>query len=114
MTGVQTCALPIFVNKCRQFEDYEVINARFIKPFDEKMFQKCLKSNMPIHIIEEASKIGSLGSVLINYANEYGYTKRINHIAIKDEFIKQGNCDILYKELELDLESIRNNIEGSV
>ncbi len=103
-----------FVNKCRQFDDYEVINARFIKPFDEKMFQKCLKSNMPIHIIEEASKIGSLGSVLINYANEYGYTKRINHIAIKDEFIKQGNCDILYKELELDLESIRNNIEGSV
>lgn len=43
----------------------EVVNARSLKPIDEKIFKKILSKNKPIFIYEEATKIGSLGSYLL-------------------------------------------------
>ncbi len=83
-----------------------VYNARFIKPFDKKMYQEILNSGKSILIYEEASKIGSLGSELIAYANEYGYSKKIHHMAIKDQFVQHGSVDELLKEQGLSYDDV--------
>jgi len=62
--------------------------------------------NKPILIYEESSKIGSLGSTLISYANDYGYNKKIYHMAIKDEFIQHGDVNSLLKECQLAYEDV--------
>lgn len=88
-----------------------VINARFIKPFDEKMFDKILKSNKKIFIYEEVATIGSLGERLCSYALNNGYKSDITCFSIPDKFIEHGHYDIIMKRLELDTESIYNKIK---
>ena len=91
---------------CENQITVSMYNARFIKPFDTNMFEEILNSNKPILIYEESSKIGSLGSTLISYANDYGYNKKIYHMAIKDEFIQHGDVNSLLKECQLAYEDV--------
>ena len=88
-----------------------VINARFIKPFDKEMFDTLLKSNKKIFVYEEASLIGSLGSILCTYAENNNYQNNITCFGIKDEFIRQGHYDLVLESLKLDPENISKKIE---
>jgi len=86
--------------------EVSMYNARFIKPFDNEMFDKILSNGKPIVIYEEAAKIGSLGSELITYANSKGYNQTIEHIAIKDEFVQHGDVLSILKDLEMSYEDV--------
>lgn len=88
-----------------------VINARFIKPMDIDMLDKTLKTKKPIFVYEEVAKIGSLGERICSYAFEHDYKNDITCFAIPDEFIEQGNYDIIIKKLELDIDSISKKIK---
>lgn len=87
-----------------------VINARYIKPFDEYMFKNILKSGKKIFVYEEVAQIGSLGERLCSYALNNGYKNDITCYSIKDEFIEQGHYDTIIKTLDLDIQSITNKI----
>ena len=91
--------------------DLSIVNARYQKPIDTKMFDKILKEYQNIFIYEETTYINSLGSYLVNYANESNYQGNINVFAIHDEFIKQGKKEEVLKLLELDEKSITNKIK---
>lgn len=104
-----------FVNKTIEISekvkyDVEIINARFIKPFDEVMFKEILNSKRKIYVYEEVCYSSSLGEELQAYANKNGYKNKITCFSIKDEFILQGKCDIILKELHLDTEYISSYI----
>ncbi|MGB9743850.1 MAG: 1-deoxy-D-xylulose-5-phosphate synthase [Desulfurella sp.] len=74
-----------------------IINARFIKPFDTKMFSDILNTFNNIIIMEENTYIGSLGQTLIYHAylNSNGKYPKIKHIALPDAFIEQGDSEFL-------------------
>ena len=104
-----------FVNKTIEISekvkyDVEIINARFIKPFDEVMFKEILNSKRKIYVYEEVCYSSSLGEELQAYANKNGYKNKITCFSIKDEFILQGKYDIILKELHLDTEYISSYI----
>ena len=90
--------------------DLSIVNARYQKPIDEKLFNQILNQYNQIFIYEETTYINSLGSYLVNYANKQNYKGNINIFAIKDEFIKQGKKEAVLKLLELDETSIINKI----
>ena len=75
------------------------------------MFDELLKEYKNIFIYEETTYINSLGSYLVNYANEKNYQGNINLFAIHDEFIKQGKKEEVLTLLELDEKSITNKIK---
>ena len=91
--------------------DLSIINARYQKPIDTKLFDKLLKQYKNIFIYEETTYINSLGSYLVNYANINNYKGKINIFAIKDEFIKQGKREEVLKLLELDEKTITSKIK---
>jgi len=91
--------------------DLSIINARYQKPIDETMYKKILKEYKYIFIYEETTSINSLGSYLLNYANENNYRGNIKIFATKDEFVKQGKREEILKYLELDEASITNKIK---
>lgn len=91
--------------------DLSIINARYQKPIDKKLFNKLLNEYQNIFIYEETTYINSLGSYLLTYANEQNYKGNINIFAIKDEFIKQGKREEILELLELDETSIANKIK---
>ena len=83
-----------------------IVNATFIKPIDKKLLENIKKQGYNILTIEDNILKGGLGSVIKDYLSNIDYKRTIRSIGYDDEFIPQGNVEILYKTYKLDCESI--------
>ena len=85
----------------------EVINARFLKPLDEKAIKESISKTKFVITIEDGTEIGGLGSsvkeIIVNNNIE---GVKIKCFAYPDEFIKHGSVPELEKVYGLDCESI--------
>jgi len=89
----------------------EVVNARFIKPMDEKMLLELLNRDIPILTIEEAVLQGGFGSAVLEFAHDQGYTSSvIQRMGIPDEFIEHGSVNKLLEEIQLTTDHVVQNI----
>jgi len=80
----------------------KVVNARFIKPMDEKMLHEILEANIPIITIEEAVLQGGFGSAVLEFAHDYRYFHaNIDRMGIPDRFIEHGSVKELLEEIGL-------------
>ena len=94
--------------------DLAIVNARYQKPIDEKMYKNILNKYKYIFIYEEQTYINSLGTYLVNYANELDYNGKIKIFAIQDEYVKQGKKEEVLKRLGLDPDSIIKKIKKNM
>lgn len=81
-----------------------VINARFLKPFDEKTLLNNI--NKSIITIEDGTIIGGLGSKVEEILSENKINVKLNKIAYPDEFIKHGNVGEIERKYKIDTFSI--------
>ncbi|KSU69791.1 1-deoxy-D-xylulose-5-phosphate synthase [Bacillus altitudinis] len=86
----------------KEGKSIRVVNARFIKPLDEGMFNEILSEGLPILTIEEAVLQGGFGSSVLEYIHD----KKASHIKVErmgipDEFIEHGSVDALLEEIGL-------------
>ena len=91
-----------------------IVNARFQKPIDEYMFKSILEKYKNIYIYEEQTYINSLGSYLVNYANDNNYKGNIKVFGIPDQYVLQGKKADVLKKLKLDSDSIVERIKDSI
>ncbi|RLQ98283.1 1-deoxy-D-xylulose-5-phosphate synthase [Falsibacillus albus] len=90
----------------------KVINARFIKPLDEKMLTELLSQEMPILTIEEAVLQGGFGSAVLEFAHDHGYHHAaIDRMGIPDCFIEHGSVGKLLEEIGLTSEQVALKIQ---
>ena len=92
----------------------KIINARFIKPLDEKILHEVFKSNLPIITIEESCKIGGFGTSICEFAIKHKYKNDIEVFGIEDSFFHHGDTANLRKLSNLDCESIINKIQSLI
>jgi 1-deoxy-D-xylulose-5-phosphate synthase len=93
----------------------KVINARFIKPLDEKMLGELLEEEMPILTIEEAILQGGFGSSVLEFAQLKGNIgTKIDRMGIPDQFIEHGSVDKLLEEIGLTTETAVSKIKKLV
>lgn len=86
----------------KQGVSVRVVNARFIKPLDEKMLNQLFVENLPILTIEEAVLQGGFGSAVLESAHDHGYYHTvIDRMGIPDQFIEHGDVDSLLEEIGL-------------
>lgn len=90
----------------------KVVNARFIKPLDDKMLYGVLKSNMPILTIEEAVLQGGFGSAVLEYAQSQGFSNTIDRMGIPDKFIEHGSVKELLQEIGMTTEEVIKRIQA--
>ncbi|MBU8770506.1 1-deoxy-D-xylulose-5-phosphate synthase [Cytobacillus oceanisediminis] len=91
----------------KQGHSIKVINARFIKPLDEKMLHELFAANMPILTIEEAVLQGGFGSAILEYAHEHGFHHaEIDRMGIPDKFIEHGSVNELLEEIGMTSEDV--------
>lgn len=96
----------------KQGYSIKVINARFIKPLDEKMLTELLENNMPLLTIEEAVLQGGFGSFVLEFAHNHGYHHSvIDLMGIQDEFIEHGNVDCLLTEIGMTTENVVKRVQ---
>lgn len=87
-----------------------LINARFIKPMDLMMLEELLKSELPLYVLEDVTKISGLGSSILEFMSDKGVSKVIRIFGLPDEFILQGTQEEIYKLYGLDELTIVNTI----
>lgn len=86
-------------------------NMRFVKPLDEKMLEKVLNDYEHIITIEDGSKIGGMGSAVLEFANQIGSEKKIKIFGIDDKFIEHGTVEELQDLCQIDVLSLKNYID---
>jgi 1-deoxy-D-xylulose-5-phosphate synthase len=95
----------------REGINVRVVNARFVKPLDEKMLLAIAKERIPLMVIEEGAVHGGLGSAILEFYTLHGiqpYSIHINgvpdvfveHATIKEQRAESGlTGDAIAKQL---------------
>lgn len=88
-----------------------VINARFVKPLDEDTIISNIEEIDNIFTLEDNVKIGGFGSQILDMLSKNGIKNKNTKIfAFPDKFIEHGNTETLFKQYNLDTESIYEDI----
>ena len=82
----------------------------FIKPLDEVLLHKIFKTYKAVIVFEEGIKKGGVGSAVLEFAIEYGYSIPINIEGIDDQFVSHGKTFDLLNELGFDTQTISNKL----
>lgn len=89
--------------------DVKVVNARFIRPFDDEMFKELISLNKPILVYENCVYSGSLASILNRYCMDNKLQVNITSMCIPDDVvIPCGDVESIKKHLNIAREDILN------
>ena len=83
---------------------------RFLKPLDENLLEEVGKKFKRIITVENGVKKGGLGSAVLEWMNDHGYSPRIVRLGLPDNFVEHGKVCELQKIVGLDEESITKAI----
>lgn len=89
-----------------------IVNARFLKPVDEKMLHSLFKEYKTIVTIEDNVIAGGFGSRINKFAIENGYKSKIVNIGLPEEFVPHGNADDIYESINLSPSKIADKIKS--
>ena len=90
----------------------EVINARFLKPFDEKTIKQSIEKTKNVVTIEDGTIINGLGTTVRELIiKEDMKDIKIKNYAYPDNFIEHGSVEELEKIYQLDEETIQQEIK---
>ena len=87
-----------------------LINARFIKPFDEERIRELAKKHTFLVTIEENVKNGGFGQQVQSFVKAERLPMEVLVCALPDEYVEHGNVDILRREEGLSPETIVQKI----
>ncbi len=88
-----------------------LINARFVKPFDERCIIDMADSHKLLVTLEENVINGGFGEQVLKFVNNAGVDINVLNIAVPNQYLEQGNVDVLRREAGLDSESIADRVE---
>ncbi|MDR0799816.1 MAG: 1-deoxy-D-xylulose-5-phosphate synthase, partial [Dysgonamonadaceae bacterium] len=82
----------------------------YLKPIDETLLHEIGKNYKRIITVENGTIQGGLGSAVMEFMSENGYTPQIQRVGIPDRFIPHGSIPELQQVCGMDVESITNLI----
>jgi len=88
-----------------------VVNARFIKPMDEELLKKLVKSHKIIVTVEENTLMGGFGTAILETLNRWRIKRDVLRLGIPDRFIEHGARNLLLEKIGLSKEGIALRIE---
>ena len=91
-----------------------LINARFIKPFDERLIDDLLISHKYIITLEENVITGGYGMAVLRHVNNIGSDVRVIPIAIPNMYVEQGDVNIQKRECGIDYESVCKRLDAEL
>ena len=82
--------------------DFGVMNARFIKPLDQKTLLKAVTESKCVITVEEGTLQGGFGSAVLELVNQAGHSsEQIACLGLPDRFIEHGERFELLQEVGL-------------
>ena len=79
---------------------------RWLKPLDEELLHEVGKRYKTIVTAEDGLIAGGMGSAVLEWMADHGYTPRVIRLGVKDQFVEHGSTKELYHLLKLDKEGL--------
>ncbi len=79
---------------------------RWLKPLDEEILHEVGKKYQTIVTAEDGMIAGGLGSAVLEWMADHGYTPRVIRLGVNDQFVEHGSTKELYHMLKLDKEGL--------
>ena len=89
-----------------------IVNARFLKPIDEKLLKNLFNSHKKVVTIEDNVITGGLSTNINKFIIDNKYNIDITNIALPEEFIPHGNSDEIYESVGLSPSKIADKIKS--
>ena len=83
-----------------------VYDMRYIKPLDETLLEEVARNFKRIVTVEDGTRTGGMGSAVMEWMADHGYTPRVIRLGVNDQFVEHGSTKELYHMLKLDKEGI--------
>ena len=83
-----------------------LFNVRFLKPLDEEALHGIFKKYDKIITVEDGTVKGGLGSAVLEFMADNGYSATVMRLGIPDRFIGQGTRDELFRDCGFDKDGI--------
>lgn len=83
---------------------------RFLKPLDEMMLTIIAQRFQHIFTIEDGSRMGGMGSAVLEWMDDHGYSPEVIRLGLPDHFIEHGTVEELRQIVGLDTYSICERI----
>ena len=83
---------------------------RFLKPMDEALLHEVGRSFQRIITVEDGVLKGGMGSAVLEFMADNGYTPHIQRIGVPDKFIEHGSIPELYRLCGMSEEEIFNQL----
>ncbi len=105
-TGVEICE-----KMKEEGREITLVNARFVKPLDEKILDVLAQEHSLIVTMEENVKTGGFGEAAADYLRRTHPQVKVLTVALPDRFIEHGNPEKLKALAQIDAESIYRRIK---
>ena len=79
---------------------------RWLKPMDEEILHEVGKKFKTIVTAEDGVIAGGLGSAVLEWMADHGYTPQVIRLGVHDQFVEHGSTKELYHLLKLDKEGL--------
>ena len=79
---------------------------RWLKPLDEELLHEVGKKFKTIVTAEDGLIAGGLGSAVLEWMADHGYSPRVIRLGVNDQFVEHGSTKELYHLLKLDKEGL--------
>ena len=79
---------------------------RWLKPLDEELLREVGERFKTIVTVEDGVIEGGLGSAVLEWMADHGFTPRVIRLGVRDQFVEHGSTQELYHLLKLDKEGI--------
>jgi 1-deoxy-D-xylulose-5-phosphate synthase len=79
---------------------------RFVKPLDENLLHEVFSKFDKVITVEDGCLMGGMGSAILEFMVDQGYSAKVQRLGIPDKFIHHGTQQELYKDAGFDTDSI--------
>ena len=86
---------------------------RFLKPLDEKILQEVGERFKRIITVEDGVRNGGLGSAVLEWMNDHGFTQQVTRLGLPDQFVEHGTVEELQHMVGIDADGIAKAIIGN-
>lgn len=94
-----------------QIENAMIVNARSVKPLDEKLLMRI--KDMNIITLEDNAKIGGFGSAVLEFYSSNNIAKNVTILGVDDKFVEHASVSSQLKKNGLTVENIRSLLKMS-
>jgi 1-deoxy-D-xylulose-5-phosphate synthase len=90
------------------------VDMRFLRPLDTDLLHKMFKKFKTIITVEDGTVNGGLGSAILGFMADNGYSACVKRLGIPDRFVEQGSQSQLYRECGYDTQGIVDAVKSLV